>query len=294
VGPWLSQFRERNLESRSSQPFVAHLRALRHAGAVSTLAALAVLGACAPNVSAGAWECPTERSADGGVSQPLTRTDPVPVPWSNGFEDGFCGYPGEDGPGYCYGDDKYLLVTEPHRPGGRVAAEFKVFGDGYKQTRCVRQGILPEAAIYGAWYFIPEALQDAPNWNLFHFQGADTPVPRPPDLWDVSLSEIGDSGNWELVVRDYLTPGGSTVYSGPDHKAVPIGRWFHIELLLKRASDSTGKVALYQDGALLFEQKNLKSDASAFTQWYVGDWAERATPANSSLYVDDVSISAPP
>ena len=60
------------------------------------------------------------------------------------------------------------------------------------------------------------ALQDAPNWNLFHFMGAATPVPRLDDLWDVTLAEIGDSGEWELVVRDYLTPGGSTVYSGPD------------------------------------------------------------------------------
>jgi hypothetical protein len=61
---------------------------------------------------------------------------------------------------------------------------------------------------------------------------------------------------------------------------------------LKRASDSTGRIALYQDGVLLFDRMNLKSDASKFTQWYVGDFADGATPANSSLYVDDMSIRA--
>lgn len=217
------------------------------------------------------------------------------VPWSTSFEDGFCDYPSVDGAGFCYGDDPYLLVTEPHRPGGNLAAEFKVKGDGLKQTRCVRQGAFPESAYYGAWYFIPEALQEAPNWNLWHFQGGEITDTRLDGYWDVTLVKIGQSGDWELVVRDPLSaPPAITTYSGADHKPVPIGKWFHIELFLKRASDSTGKVALYQDGVLLFERANLKSNASPFTQWYVGDWAENATPANSSLFVDDVTIRATP
>jgi hypothetical protein len=290
VGSRVSQPGGRHFKKRRTSSFVASLRALAHAHWISTLALL-MLGACAPKLSAGEWQCPADGGASGAASQAPAATDPVTVPWSTGFEDGFCDY--ANVAGFCYGDDPYLVVSEPHRPGGRVAAEFKVVGGSWNQTRCVRQGVLPESAYYGAWYFIPQALQKAENWNLWHFQGADDQNVRPlPALWDVTLFTGPPAGGWELGVRDYLASQDGSIYLGPNHAPVPIGSWFHIELFLKRASDSTGKIALYQDGVLLLERADLKSDASPFTQWYVGDWAQNATPADSSLYVDDVSISA--
>jgi len=267
-------------------------------------AALLVVEACAPQVSAGEWQCRSDDLAAGGAaaggsssggasaggaSRGPSASDPIPVPWADDFEDGFCGYRKSTGPGYCYGDAPYILVTEPHRPGGHFAAEFRVIGGKMNQTRCIRQGEYPESAFYGAWYYIPEALEDVrPAWNLWHFTGGDSPDTTLTPLWDVTLAKGLEAGQWELVVYDPIT---KSTYRGAEHKPVPIGSWFHIELFLKRASDSSGKVALYQDGALLFEQTNLKSDASKFSQWYVGNWAENATPADSSVFVDDLSFS---
>lgn len=273
------------------------MRGLIRGDLISWLLVLLLLAACAPQeMSAGSWKCQIEGqdadggASDGGASQGPLPTDPVTVPWSTGFEDGFCGY--EKVAGNCYGDGKYIVVTDQHHS-GHVAAEFKVTGGAMNQTRCVRQGAFPESAYYGAWYLITEPLTDPGTaWNLWHFAAgqANTMLPA---LWDVSLVKGAQAGDWELVVYDPLaaSPNDGT-YRSADHKTVPIGSWFHIELFLKRASDGSGKIALYQDGALLFEHANLKSDASPFTQWYVGDWAEKAMPANSSLYVDDVSISA--
>lgn len=278
------------MEQHGVSSFVAFVRGVVHVGSLSMLVAVPALAACAPKVSAGEWACPADGGADGGASQPPAETDPVTVPWSTGFENGFCDY--TQAAGYCYGNQPYVLVTEPHRPGGRHAAEFRVNGEkggGLDvQTRCVRQGEFPESAFYGAWYFIPEALKDNGDqvWNLLHFEGQAMPDSR---LWDVSLAPGLRAGDWELIVYD---PVSKDTYRSADHRAVPIGAWFHIELFLKRASDSTGKIALYQDGVLLFERSNLKSDASKFTQWYVGNFAASATPADSRVYVDDVSISA--
>lgn len=257
------------------------------------LAALPVFASCAPKLNAGEWQCAGADAGAAGTSQSSAITDPVPVPWSDGFEDGFCDYLRKDGPGYCYGDEPYVLVTEPHRPGGHFAAEFKVIGGQMNdnQTRCVRQGELPLAAYYGAWYYIPQAPNDQSVWNLWHFQGGDDPDSQ-HDLWDVSLANGAQAGQWELMVLD--RPSGFENYRRTDNPRIPIpiGSWFHIELFLKRASDATGEIALYQDGLLLFDRMNLKSDASKFTQWYVGDWAHSDTPENSSLYVDDMSIRA--
>jgi hypothetical protein len=254
------------------------------------LIALLVFCACAPKVSAGVWTCPADGGAGAVAAQPRAATDPVSVPWSNGFEDGFCDFPGKDGPGYCYGDAPYILVTEPHRPGGQLAAEFRVIGARQNQTRCVRQGELPESAYYGAWYYIPEVLQDVDMaWNLWHFQGGDDPDSQ-HDLWDVTLDTGAQAGDWELTVLD--RPSGFKIYRSANHTPIPVGSWFHIELFLKRAADATGQIALYQDGVQLFERMGLKSDASKFTQWYIGNWADNATPADFSLYVDDLSIRA--
>jgi hypothetical protein len=308
VGFWVSLTGERALKWRARTGPVALLCGMSQVG--SLLAALSMLGACAPKVSAGQWQCSEQGGvSDGGASQPVSSRDPVKMPWSAGFEladsqappelgaaeqpefENFCDY--LKVAGYCYGDQPYAVVTEPHRPGGRFAAEFKVFGASEHQTRCVRQGVLPESAFYGAWYFIPEALKDVKIvWNLWHFQGNDQEGEPLRDLWDVSLVKGEQAGDWELVVYDRLAQNPNSTYRGVEHTPIPIGSWFHVELFLKRAADSSGKIALYQDHVQLFEQTNLKSDASKFTQWYVGDLAYGATPSDSSLYVDDVTISA--
>jgi len=260
---------------------------------------LILLGACAPKLNAGEWQCPSDGGVadgsvadggitDGGVSDGgvVGPRDPVRIPWSTGFEDGFCDY--MKVAGNCYGNQAYTLVTDPPPHSGRLAAEFKVSNSTNIQSRCTRRGELPESAYYGAWYYIPEPLLAASVWNLFHFERPDNSSEK---LWDVTLAK--PSGDWELVVFDPLAPPGSeNTYRSAERKPVPFGRWFHIQLFLKRATDATGEIALYQDETLLFERKNLRSDASKFTQWYVGDYAEDATPADSSLYVDDVSIRA--
>jgi hypothetical protein len=272
---------------------VALLRRFTRVGSMSMLATLSVLGACSPQLSAGVWQCSDDGgTSDGGASSEPAATDPVVVPWSTGFEEGFCDY--TKVAGYCYGDEEYVLVTEPHHS-GRFAAQFTVIGAKEDQTRCVRQGVLPESAYYGAWYFIPEALEDVRSaWNLWHFQGLDDGA---RDLWDVTLVKDSQSGDWELVVYDPVSPPPNNTYRSAVHRPVPIGSWFHIELFLKRAADATGEIRLYQasdgqDRVLLFEKTGLRSDFSKYSQWYVGDWAADATPEDSSLFVDDISISA--
>jgi len=289
VGRTVSQFSEPSLEGQRHPSGVAFLRALARVCSLTMLAATPVLSACAPKLFAGEWQCEAEGGAAGaGPSEPAA-TDPVAVPWSTGFENSFCDY--SNVAGFCYGDQPYVSVREPSHS-GHLAAKFTVLGERARdhQTRCVRQGVLPESAYYGAWYYIPEALEDAKLWNLFHFIGGDGPGPNNPALWDVTLVHGTQDGEWELMVYDPVN-GGS--YRGADHRPIPFATWFHIEMFLKRASDSTGEIALYQDGVQLFDRVNLKSDASKFTQWYVGNLTDdMAVPADSSLYVDDISISA--
>ena len=216
-------------------------------------------------------------------------TDPVGASWSTGFEDRFCDYVAQSG--FCYdaGNARYDIVQSPVHS-GRYAAAFTVNtedGGDRHQARCVRQGKLPTAAYYGAWYYIPEyADTDGKVWNLLHFQGGDGPTDRLDNLWDVSLIN-GDSNGLELVV--YGSAAKKTLL--PDVPTpVPIGSWFHIEMFFRRASDETGEITIYQDGTELASTSGLVTDATTFGQWYVGNYSDGITPPTSILYVDDVSI----
>lgn len=261
----------------ADRSFFAHATAGRCTGGI-WLACLAV--ACEPKLVVGSFSC----TSDAGVD---AVTEIVTMPWSSGFEDGACGYTRVGGFCYTSGDASYEFVTSPVRSGARAAAfriETGATPDG-AQARCVRQGELPAAAYYGAWYYIAGAASDLDNWNLFHFQGGDGAGPL-RGLWDVTVTADA-AGSLRLSVYDFLRSTWRHAAAAPD---LPIGAWFHIQVYLQRAADATGAFALYQDGQLLVELRGLVTDDSTYGQWYVGNLARSLAPPASTLYVDDVTI----
>jgi hypothetical protein len=215
--------------------------------------------------------------------------DPVAVPWNESFDHGFCGYVLSEG--FCYADPdaSYEIVDAPVRS-GRTAAAFSVRADsGRSGTRCVREGKLPNDAIYGAWFLIPEEIEARANWNLMHFQDSQPGDPF-QYRWDVSLGTADDGGLYLYVLefpsRESFEPTIATT--------VPIGSWFHVEFRWVRAAEPDGRVTLFHDGVPILDLTNI--DASGFDrgQWYVGNLADDLMPATSTIYVDDVGIRRAP
>jgi len=229
--------------------------------------------------------CPDSTGPDAITSE---GGEQLESPLFDGFENGFCDY--MRGTGFCYqtGQATFKIVDSPVHS-GNFAAAFTVFGDGTKQSqqsRCVREGVLPPAAVYGAWYYIPSLTKSSALWNLFHFQGRATPDQTWDGLWDISLLNT-DSGDLRLVVYDFVN---KLVRNPPDGTIVPIGTWFHLQIFLKRASDATGEVNVYQDGVSVVHATNIITDRTNYAQWYVGNLAESVSPVQSTLYVDDVTV----
>jgi hypothetical protein len=206
--------------------------------------------------------------------------------WSTGFEDGFCGY--SDVRGYCYsGAGSFRLVTHPTRAGHFAGAFGLVKADGGdSQARCSRRGVFPSEAYYGAWFYIPRGIKNRGNWNLMHFQGS-TGDEELHGLWDVSL-DAKDDGSIQPHIYGFLS--GNSIRS-PDPIAVPQDEWFQLQFYWRRASEPSGEVALYLNGALVSSRSDIITDDSGWGQWYVGNLAQMLTPVDSELYVDDVTIS---
>lgn len=242
-----------------------------------------VIGSDAPDSGSGVTVSDAASVADSGLAS-------VPFPWSTGFENGYGDY--DAGGGYCYVlfGGQYSVVTAPAPVhSGTHSMAFSVATDGggaQSQARCVLQGVLPTTAYYGAWYFIPTTSTNISLWNLIHFLGAADPLAPQHGLWDVSL--VNDStGALRLSPYEFLsmqTPDAGLV------PPIPIGAWFHLEVYLVRASDTTGHFTLYQDGQVAVDLPNIKTDDTSWGQFYVGNLATALLPPTETLYVDDVSI----
>jgi hypothetical protein len=238
----------------------------------------------------GEFKCMSD-GADGGP----TTSDPIAVPWETSFENGFCDYEAVAGSCYRFPPITFRLVDQPVHS-GKYAVEITVVtrtdGGAQPQGRCLRDGVLPVEAYYGAWYFVPTTAAVLPSptgdsglWNLFHFVSGNSM------LWDVDLdtrttADAGTSGDLVLKLYGRVPNSANTLYGPP----IPIGRWFHIVLYLKRAKDKTGAVALYLDGQKVAELTNLVTDPTDKGQWYVGNLAVAVDPPECTVYVDDVTI----
>jgi hypothetical protein len=252
---------------------------------------------CDPTVSIGVRVCPSSPDASDDLDAAVDASIPVQVPWRNGFEDGFCDYAMPAGFCLATGSNSYDLVTSPVHS-GRFAAAFTAntnTADAGTQARCVRQGVFPTQAYYGAWYYIPPPdggnWVNTGNWNLLDFRGG-TPGPEGGTLgfWDVSITSLTDGG-LNLYLFDFFT--AAPVYAGTP-LAVPIGRWFHVEVFFKRSSGNAGELAVWQDSTKLLDVQNIETDNSDWGQWYVGNLASALQPPVSTVYVDDITIDSVP
>lgn len=250
---------------------------------------LGVGSGCESDVVAGDWPCasaPLDEAGGAGGEAPAT-TVPIGVPWSTSFEDAFCGYSAARG--FCYGSTGTAYESSRVKAhSGRRAAAFRVSTEnGEEETRCVREGILPDEAYYGAWFYVPAAIVTA-NWNLMHFQGFRND--RLYGLWDVSLRNT-DDGELYLYVYDFIR---RRAHRRPVPVRVMPESWFRVVFYLRRAADATGEIALFQDGQELLRVGGIVTDDSSWGQWYVGSFAGSVTPPDVTVYVDDVTIDTKP
>ena len=245
--------------------------------------ALGFLGACKPTMVVGEFKCP-ESNPEGG--SPASSTDPISVPWDTGFENGFCDYAQVAGFCYSFPPIAFQVVATPVHS-GQFAAEITVVtgtdAGNEPQGRCVRQGVLPGEAYYGAWFFIPRSATNSGLWNLFHFQGGNADTSSQHGLWDVSATN-SPTGELNLFLFSFLNNNVG------DSPPVPIGRWFHVVLYLKRAKDASGAVALYLDDQKVVEFTKLVTDDTDWGSWYAGNLASATQPPECTVYMDDVSI----
>jgi hypothetical protein len=243
----------------------------------STLVACALLGAaaCEQQVNLGAI-------GDGGAS----------LLWTATFEPGDLSEWLGDGKGGTYVDNATVApaatLDAAHRGQHAGLATVAPAGGMPSLNYLFRDQPSPPEAYYSAWFYKPTSYLVRSWLSLTHFRSSQSGDGNNlVAIWDVNLYSRPD-GSLIAHLFDY-TKGTNVEQANPI--PVPVGRWFQFEVLLRKAADATGHVAVWQDGVLILDDPNVPTAPTDWVQWDAGGSSGDIVPSPATIYIDDAAIS---
>jgi hypothetical protein len=231
-------------------------------------------------------------SPDGAAAGSSARAGNANLLWHAEFESADLSEWTSDGQGANYRSSEPVapVITSERAHTGTQALKVSISVEGGMTSAnyMYRQATTPVEAYYSAWFLIPQNYTVKDWWNILHFVGSQTGDGRNEvSLWDVDLRSTTD-GSLGLYVYEF---GGSKQHNPVAARAFPIGVWVQLEVLFRKASDSTGRFAVYQDGALLIDVSGVRTAPNDWLRWAVGSASSNIAPTPADLYVDDAAIS---
>ena len=187
-----------------------------------------------------------------------------------------------------------MAVSSEHAHQGNYSANLTVFAPAdttQGNASFAREGNLPIAAYYSAWYYLPRSVTVGVYWVIMKFRlrnVVDDPSSE-GELFDVNLKSLNDGG---MSLRLYVHQG----FGGGDwpldvvDPVVPVGDWFQLEAFYRVASDNSGRLTLWLDGKQILDKIG-PTGPTPWAAWDVASVADVLSPETATLYVDDCAIS---
>jgi hypothetical protein len=183
-----------------------------------------------------------------------------------------------DDEGYLYCPDDLGVVTNTraHSGSGSVAISIDTGGGATPICQMLRRTPAP-SAYYGAWFFVEHDHEALDWWTIFFFKTKTT------SHWDLGLYRDGYTS---FGLYDHAHDESTTAPAMP---RLPIARWFHLEAYLVYAADTPTELELWLDGSSMLRLTLDEAPPDLF--WGLGNEAAGLSPSDSTLYIDDVTIS---
>lgn len=180
-------------------------------------------------------------------------------------------------------------VTQEQAHGGTHALKLSISGaSGQVQAaRIFRWHENQSEAYYSAWLYVPRTYRPKEWWDIFQFKGKTTDDdPESTPLWVVDVNSRPDGSMylylWDARNRRSFKPNAAV--------NVPIGTWFEITAYYRRAEDHSGRIALWQDGTLLYDIDHVQTAIGPDVQWSLANYTDDIDPPNPTIYADDAKI----
>ncbi|NTU80898.1 MAG: hypothetical protein HGA45_16210 [Chloroflexales bacterium] len=184
--------------------------------------------------------------------------------------------------------------TSSPSPGVRMGWE----GRGWVTTQNALN--LPNEAYYSTYYYFPQVVK-AEWWNLMQWKQAyvrlDGSQSRNPVYF---ISAVFQDGQMLLILRSKVDPNGSYVDPGTTAAtapiALPVNSWVQIECYYRWSTAPDGRITCWQGGNLIWDVTNIVTEfTTEFVQyprqWTVNNYADKTTPPNQTIFIDDALIS---
>lgn len=216
------------------------------------------------------------------------------VLWSATFESGDLSEWSSDGNGGFFMENVATgpsVVPAPAH-GGRFAARVTTSPPlGMVSSNYLfREAPSPPEAYYSAWFYVSPDFTVGYWLSLIHFRSSATGDGRNPyATWDMNMNTRPLDG--ALIPKLYNFVTQINYDQALPAVAFSVGRWVHMEVFLKKATDQTGRIALWMDDVLLREVNNISTGASSWVQWSIGVSSSDIDPVPGTVYVDDAAIS---
>jgi hypothetical protein len=167
-----------------------------------------------------------------------------------------------------------------------------------------------QSATTSVWVYIPRSVTIGGYFNLYQFKSKTQDGRWIDVFFQLNLLNRTDGSlylkaAWGCGAENPSFPNGP--YSNSTNLCeffpplaqinVPIGRWFEVSSQIVPSSQYTGSVKFWQDGALLYDFRNVmtgypntNSLNAVDTQWAVNAYANGLTPRSYVHYVDDAAV----
>lgn len=263
---------------RSLAAVAASSNEQRESSPVALLSALLALVACDPNVVIGAIRADGNGGAgaggaatSGGGGATLLFEARHEVDLSDWTSDG-----SDEGYLYCPADQAVVTTARVHSGSGSVRISIDTAGGATPICQMLRR--TPSArAYYGAWFFVERDHQAFDWWTIFFFKTKTT------SHWDLGMYRDGYTS---FGLYDHAHNESTFASAMP---RLPIARWFQIEAYLAYAPDMPTELEVWLDGTSMLRLTLDEAPSDLF--WGLGNEAGGLSPSESTLYIDDVTIS---
>lgn len=184
------------------------------------------------------------------------------------------------------------VVTVDFARSGSHALALRITNDDGRDhgARIFRWIESPEEGFYSAYLYFTEPFPDVGWWNVMQFKSVDAGGRSAP-TWSVNVASDNENR-----LRLYLWDSIDVVSHPPSEArsltVVPLGRWVHVELYLRRSTEPTGRIALRQDGVLLFDLDGEVTALSDEVHWSLDNYSATPTGGTVTVLADDAEIHA--
>jgi hypothetical protein len=250
----------------------------------------------------------------------LMLAHPATIAWHAGMERGTVEeWSSHEGGGIFFSGLSKAEAVLGHAHSGRYALRAEIStpsspASGVRALRWAEPRRLRQA-YFGVWLFVPVSYELTGSsgtgrfWNVLQFKSRTADGTRNDPVWALYATP---DGRGHLYLRAGWGWGGTTL-AGPTPTAdvsgkwfepvrrtpIPIGRWFHLQVLLRQSRAFDGRLVVWQDGQRLFDFDHVRTSYNncnydawcSDDEWGVNLYSDGMRPSPAVLYMDDATIS---